>query len=105
MIAHVGYSVPGRSRGQVVPCVVCTVHKKMRSAYFLIEPQNQGRRFPGLGLKIGSSILVIWYSKSLQRFLGLSLKPTDYGLSVAPQNRREDVSTRGTRRDLSACFI
>jgi hypothetical protein len=31
--------------------VVCTMHKKMRSAYFLVEPQNQGRRFLGLGLK------------------------------------------------------
>jgi hypothetical protein len=32
---------------------------------FLIEPQNQGGGgFPGLGLKIGSSSLVIWVSKS-----------------------------------------
>jgi hypothetical protein len=32
---------------------------------FLVEPQNQGgERFPGLGLKTGSSGLVIWASKS-----------------------------------------
>jgi hypothetical protein len=32
---------------------------------FLVEPQNQGGGgFPGLGLKTGSSGLVIWASKS-----------------------------------------
>jgi hypothetical protein len=32
---------------------------------FLVEPQNQGGgRFSGLALKIGSSGLVIWASKS-----------------------------------------
>jgi hypothetical protein len=33
---------------------------------FLVEPQNQGGGgFPGLGLKTGSSGLMIWASKSL----------------------------------------
>jgi hypothetical protein len=42
---------------------------------FLIEPQNQdGGGFPGLGLKTGSSGLVIFASKSPRRFLGLCLK-------------------------------
>jgi hypothetical protein len=42
---------------------------------FLVEPQNQGGSgFPDLGLKIGSSGLVIWASKSSRRFLGLGLK-------------------------------
>jgi hypothetical protein len=42
---------------------------------FLIEPQNQcGGGFFGLGLKTGSSGLVIWVSKSSRQFLGLSLK-------------------------------
>jgi hypothetical protein len=42
---------------------------------FLVEPQNQGGGgFLGLGLKTGSFGLVIWASKSLRRFLGLSLK-------------------------------
>jgi hypothetical protein len=42
---------------------------------FLVEPQNQGGGgFSGLGLKTGSSGLVIWASKSLRRFLDLGLK-------------------------------
>jgi hypothetical protein len=42
---------------------------------FLVEPQNQGGGgFPGLGLKTGSSCLVIWAPKSPRRFLGLGLK-------------------------------
>jgi hypothetical protein len=42
---------------------------------FLVEPQNQGGGgFPGLGLKTGSSGLVIWASKSQRQFLGLDLK-------------------------------
>jgi hypothetical protein len=42
---------------------------------FLVEPQNQGvGGFSGLGLKTGSSGLVIWASKSLRRFLGLGIK-------------------------------
>jgi hypothetical protein len=41
----------------------------------LVEPQNQGGGgFFGLGLKTGSSGLVIWASKSSRRFLGLDLK-------------------------------
>jgi hypothetical protein len=42
---------------------------------FLVEPQNQGGGgFPGLGIKTGSSGLVIWASKLLRLFLGLCLK-------------------------------
>jgi hypothetical protein len=64
MVAQVGYSVAGRSRGRVSPCAVCTVHVKTRSAGFLVEPQNQGRWFVS-GLT----------SKPLRRFLiGLGLK-------------------------------
>jgi hypothetical protein len=69
--AQVGYSVAGRSRGQVTLCVVCTVHKEMRSTGFLVLPQNQGRRvsrfgpqnrqleFDGLGHKI--TVTVSWF--------------------------------------------
>jgi hypothetical protein len=65
MIAQVGYSVAGQSRGQVALCAVCTVHIETRSAGFLVEPQNQGRRFV--------SDLV---SKPLERFVsGLVSKP------------------------------
>jgi hypothetical protein len=42
---------------------------------FLVEPQNQvGGGFLGLGLKTDSFGLLIWSSKSLQRFLGLCIK-------------------------------
>jgi hypothetical protein len=52
---------------------VATVSPSLASkpaVVFLVEPQNQG----GLGLKTGSSGLVVWASKSLRRFLGLGLK-------------------------------
>jgi hypothetical protein len=42
MVAQVGYSMVGRSRGRVAPCAVCTWHVETRSASFLVEPQNQG---------------------------------------------------------------
>jgi hypothetical protein len=45
MVAQVGYSVAGRSRGHVASCAVCTWHVEKKSASFLVEPQNQGRRF------------------------------------------------------------
>jgi hypothetical protein len=42
---------------------------------FLVEPQNQGGGgFSGLGIKIDSSGLVIWASKSPRRFLRLGFK-------------------------------
>jgi hypothetical protein len=42
---------------------------------FLVEPQNQGGgEFPSLGLKIGSSGLMIWASKSPRWFLDFGLK-------------------------------
>jgi hypothetical protein len=61
MVAQVGYSVAGQSRGRVAPCVICTWHVETWSAGFLVEPQNQGGGgFLGLGLKTDSSGLVIW---------------------------------------------
>jgi hypothetical protein len=42
---------------------------------FLVEPQNQGDgEFSCLGLKTDIYGLMIWVSKSLQRFIGLGLK-------------------------------
>jgi hypothetical protein len=41
---------------------------------FLVEPQNQGWWFPGLGIKTGNSGLVICVAKSPRWFLGLGLK-------------------------------
>jgi hypothetical protein len=37
MVAHVGYSVAERSRGQVALCAVCTVHVETRSVGFLVS--------------------------------------------------------------------
>jgi hypothetical protein len=45
MVAQVEYSVAERSRGRVAQCAVCTWHVETRSAGFMVEPQNQGRRF------------------------------------------------------------
>jgi hypothetical protein len=72
---------------------------------FLVEPQNQGGGgFPGLGLKTGSSGLVIWTSKSPRRFLGLDLK-TKWA-SVCRLRHKTDGGSlaRNTRQDLAACL-
>jgi hypothetical protein len=73
---------------------------------FLVEPQNQGGGgFPGLGLKTGSSGLVIWASKSPRRFLGLGLK-TKWALVCRLRHKTDGGrSARDTRRDLVACFM
>jgi hypothetical protein len=65
MVAQIGYSVVGRSRGWVAPCAVYIVHVETRSVGFLVEPQNHGRWFVS-GLA----------SKPLGRFFaGLASKP------------------------------
>jgi hypothetical protein len=72
---------------------------------FLVGPQNQGGGgFPSLGLKIGSSGVVIRASKSPLRFLGLGLKIK--WASVCQLHHKIDGgrSVRETRRDLEACF-
>jgi hypothetical protein len=128
MVAQVGYSVIGRSRGQMAPCTVCIVYVETMSVSFLVEPQNQGRRFvsglaqyhlddffrfglktggdgfPGLVLKTGSSCLVIWASKLPRRFLDLGLKikwASVYRLHHKTNGRR---MMQDTRRDLVAWF-
>jgi hypothetical protein len=102
--AQVGYSVAGRSGGRVTPCVVCTVHMEMRSTYFLVEPQNQGRQFLDLGIKTDGSGLLICASKSLRRFLDLALK---IKRALVYRLRHKIDGGRlawDTRRDLVACF-
>jgi hypothetical protein len=72
---------------------------------FLVEPQNQGGGgFSSLGLKTGSSGLVIWDSKSPRRFLGLGLKAK--WASVCRLHHKTDGgrSVQDMRRDLAACF-
>jgi hypothetical protein len=73
---QVGYSVAGRSRGHVTLYAVCTVHKETRSLGFLVQPQNQDRRFLlvwpqnrwlrflWFGIKIARSSFPVWASKS-----------------------------------------
>jgi hypothetical protein len=72
-------------------CAICTVHKETMSAGFLVEPQNQGRHVSQFGpqnrqLWFGDltnkiTVTVFWFGPQNQ---------VGYGLSVAPQNRRED---------------
>jgi hypothetical protein len=70
-----------------------------------VRSQNQGGGgFPGLGLKIGSSGLVIWASKSPLRFLGLGLK-TKWALVCRLRHKTDGGrSAWDTRRDLAACL-
>jgi hypothetical protein len=71
----------------------------------LVEPQNQGGGgFPGLGLKTGSSGLVICVSKSPRRFLSLSLKIKWASVCRLRQKTNGGKSARDTRRDLAACL-
>ena len=87
---------------------VCTVHKEMRSAGFLVEPQNQGLRFvSGLASKLVARVSRFWPQNWQLRLSDLGLKITatvswfgpqnqvGYGLSVAPQNRWEDEDGAG----------
>jgi hypothetical protein len=90
MVAQVGYSVAGRSRGRVTLCAVCTGHVETRSTSFLVEPQNRQLCFGDLGLKITAT--VSWFGPQNQ---------VDFGLSVAPQNRRREVSAGHASRSSS----
>jgi hypothetical protein len=112
----------------VTPCVVCTMHVETSKVGFLVEPQNQGQRFvggltskplrrflpvwpqnrwpefPGLSLKIGSSNLLIYPSKSPRQFLGLDIK-TKRALVYRLRHKIDGGrTTRDMRRDLVACF-
>jgi hypothetical protein len=70
MVAQVGYSVAGRSRGRVTLCVVCTMHVETRSTCFLVEPENQGRWFiSGLASKPLGQFVSGLASKPLRQFL------------------------------------
>jgi hypothetical protein len=72
---------------------------------FLVEPQNQGGGgFPGLGLKMGSSGLVIWVSKSPRRFLGLTLKTKQTSVCRLHHKTDGGRSAWDMRRDLAACL-
>jgi hypothetical protein len=69
MVAQVGYSVAERSRGWVAPCAVCTWHVETRSTGFLVERQNQGRRFvSGLASKPLRRFSQVWPQNQWRRF-------------------------------------
>jgi hypothetical protein len=90
MVAQVRYSVAGRSGGQVTPCAVCTMHVETRSANFLVEPQNQGRRFVnGLASKPLDSFLRFGLKTGGDGFSRFDLKTDDDGFS------RFDLKTDG----------
>jgi hypothetical protein len=88
--------------------LVATVFSSLASkpvVGFLVELQNQGGGgFPGLGLKTGSSDLMIYTSKSPRWFFGLGLKTK--WTSVCRLHHKTDGgrSARDTRRDLAACL-
>jgi hypothetical protein len=66
---------------------------------------QSGGGFPGLGLKIDSSGLVIWASKSPRRFLSLGLK-TKWASVCWSRHKTDRVrSARDMRQDLAACFM
>jgi hypothetical protein len=81
MVAQVGYSVARRSGGQVAPCAVCTMHVETRSASFLVEPQNQGRRFVSDGLSM------VWPQNHYDSFLWFGLKTGGFGFPVWSFNK------------------
>jgi hypothetical protein len=69
---------------------------------FLVEHQNQGDEgFSGLGIKTGSSGLMIWASKSPRRFLILVLKTKLTLLCQLRHKTDGERSARDTRRDLA----
>jgi hypothetical protein len=73
---------------------------------FLVEPQNQGGGgFSGLGLKTGSSDLVILALKSPRWFLGLGLKTRWVSVCRLCYKTNEGRSAQDTHRDLVACFM
>jgi hypothetical protein len=70
---------------------------------FLVKPQNQGGGgFSSLVLKISSSGLLIWGSKSLRRFLCLGLKTKQTLVYRLRHKIDRGRSARDTRRDLAA---
>jgi hypothetical protein len=72
---------------------------------FLVESQNQGDGgFPGLGLKTDSFGLLIWASKSLRHFLGLSLKTNRTLVCRLHHKTDGGRSAWDTRQDLATCF-
>jgi hypothetical protein len=74
----------------VAPCAVCTWHVETRSTGFLVEPQNQGRRFAsGFASKPLKRFLMVWPQNQWRRFS--PVWPQNWWrrfLPVWPENQR-----------------
>jgi hypothetical protein len=99
-VATVFFSLTSKLVVTVSPCLT------LKPAIgFLVEPQNQGGGgFSYLVLKIDSSGLVIWTTKSPRRYLGLDLKTKQASVCRLRHKTDGGRSTRDTHRDLEACF-
>jgi hypothetical protein len=88
-----------------VAMVFADLASKPMADGFLVEPQNQdGGRFPSLGLKTGSSNLVIYASKLPRQFLGFGLKIKQDLICRLRHTTDGGKSVWDTRQDLAACF-
>jgi hypothetical protein len=70
----------------------------------VVWPQYYSDGFPDLGLKTGSSDLVICASKSPRRFLDLGLETKRASVCWLRHKTDGGRTARDTRRDLAACF-
>jgi hypothetical protein len=80
----------------------CTSRWGVRVSWF--DLKTKVVEFSGLGLKIGSSSLVIWALKSPRRFLGLGLKTKHATVCQLPHKTGRRRLAQDTRRVLVACF-
>jgi hypothetical protein len=105
-LSSTGRVLGGQMIGRVgdVMCDLQRAHEDKEHEFFLFEPQNQVRRFPGLDLKIDRSSLVIWASKSSRRFLGFGLKTKRASVYRLCHKTNGGRSARDTYRDLAVCF-
>jgi hypothetical protein len=63
-------------------CVICTVHEETRSVCFLVEPQNQGRRFvSGLASKSLGQVSGFGLKTRVDGFCRFDLKTDGFGFS------------------------
>jgi hypothetical protein len=102
-----------------VPCAVCTWYVKTRSAGFLVEPQNQGRRFvSGLASKpvvtvftgLASKPVVTVFSSLASKLVATvswfgPQNQEGFGLSVAPQNRRREIDAEHALRSSRLLYV
>jgi hypothetical protein len=107
--SQAGYSVVGVSGGREVGwrrvwSAPCTRRWGARVSWLSLKIKID--IFSGLSLKIDSCGLVIWDSKSLRWFSWVGPQnQAGFGLSVAPQNQREEDGTGRTCRFHSLAWL